>query len=203
MQFIKNYLQIHDIYKKIQMKIRILESHYNKLFESLNPSIPIKEIMRGYIEAALWTEEEKLKDDAVEMYNGYDGDNEDDYSSNEDEDSEATRELNKLIKITAEFNRKPFGVFEQNDIDQNSIIRTYEDVKKFLSNIPSEILEQALEEQGAVQFGHDIWFTRNHHGVGFWDGDYSSEVEEILMNAIKILKEVNLVLGDDMKLYFE
>jgi len=202
LQFIKNYLQIHDIYKKIQMKIRILESHYNKLFESLNPSIPIKEIMRGYIEAALWTEEERLQEEANGSYDGYDSDEEDGYSDDEDDD-DSTRELNKLIKITAEFNRKPFGVFEQNDIDQNSIIRTYEDVKKFLSNISSEILEQALEEQGAVQFGHDIWFTRNHHGVGFWDGDYSSEVEEILMNAIKILKEVNLVLGDDMKLYFE
>jgi hypothetical protein len=184
------------------MKIRILESHYNKLFESLNPSIPIKEIMRGYIEAALWTEEERLQEEANGSYDGYDSDEEDGYSDDEDDD-DSTRELNKLIKITAEFNRKPFGVFEQNDIDQNSIIRTYEDVKKFLSNIPSEILEQALEEQGAVQFGHDIWFTRNHHGVGFWDGDYSSEVEEILMNAIKVLKEVNLVLGDDMKLYFE
>jgi hypothetical protein len=29
------------------------------------------------------------------------------------------------------------------------------------------------------------------------------EVEEVIIEAIKVLRKVDLVLGDDMKLYFE
>ena len=27
---------------------------------------------------------------------------------------------------------------------------------------------------------HDFWFTRNHHGSGFWDGDYEEEMGNYL-----------------------
>lgn len=160
--------------------------------EELGNEIPIKQIMSGYIEAALWTEEERLTEEAESMYSGYD-----------DEEDEEETELDRLIKITSEFNRKSFSSFEKDHIDTNSIINAYDDIKLFLSKIPKEILQVAFEEQSPESFGHDIWLTRNHHGAGFWDGDYSEEVEEVLMKAIKVLKEVNLVLGDDMMLYFE
>lgn len=26
--------------------------------------------------------------------------------------------------------------------------------------------------EAARNIGHDFWLTRNHHGAGFWDGDY-------------------------------
>jgi predicted DNA-binding protein (UPF0251 family) len=31
--------------------------------------------------------------------------------------------------------------------------------------------------------GHDFWLTRNHHGVGFWDGDWPEEVAAKLTAA--------------------
>jgi hypothetical protein len=31
---------------------------------------------------------------------------------------------------------------------------------------------EAEQGQTIEQAGHDFWFTRNGHGVGFWDGDW-------------------------------
>lgn len=49
--------------------------------------------------------------------------------------------------------------------------------------------------------GHDFWLTRNRHGAGFWDGDWSEEAEAILTPAAKAFGEVNLYVGDDGLIY--
>lgn len=49
--------------------------------------------------------------------------------------------------------------------------------------------------------GHDFWLTRNGHGAGFWDGDWSKESEAVLTVASKKFGEVNPYVGDDGKLY--
>jgi len=47
--------------------------------------------------------------------------------------------------------------------------------------------------------GHDFWLTRNHHGAGFWDGDWPEG--ERLTEASQAYREVNLYIGDDGKIY--
>lgn len=49
--------------------------------------------------------------------------------------------------------------------------------------------------------GHDFWLTRNGHGAGFWDGDWSDAAEAILDPAAKAFGEVDLYVGDDGKIY--
>ena len=62
--------------------------------------------------------------------------------------------------------------------------------------------------------GHDFWLTRNHHGAGFWDGDWRDavpsgaewcdrykDVGEYLTAASHPYGEVNLYVGDDGKIY--
>lgn len=49
--------------------------------------------------------------------------------------------------------------------------------------------------------GHDFWMTRNHHGVGFWDGDWDEESAVRLTKIAQIFGEVNIYLGDDEKVY--
>lgn len=44
--------------------------------------------------------------------------------------------------------------------------------------------------------GHDFWLTRNHHGAGFWDGDYPEEIGERLTAASHAYGEVNLYVHD-------
>jgi len=49
--------------------------------------------------------------------------------------------------------------------------------------------------------GHDFWLTRNGHGAGFWDGDYSEPADEILTEAAEAFGETDLYIGDDGQIY--
>ena len=46
-------------------------------------------------------------------------------------------------------------------------------------------------------FAHDFWLTRNHHGAGFWDGDYPEPIATQLTNLAHSFGECNLYVGDD------
>ena len=54
-----------------------------------------------------------------------------------------------------------------------------------------------------AQAGHDFWLTRNGHGAGFWDGDWSKPHGEALTAACKKFREFYLYVGDDGKVYGE
>jgi hypothetical protein len=45
--------------------------------------------------------------------------------------------------------------------------------------------------------GHDFWLTRNHHGAGFWDGDWPKEIGRRLTEASHPYGGFNLEIGDD------
>ena len=49
--------------------------------------------------------------------------------------------------------------------------------------------------------GHDFWLTRNHHGAGYWDGDYPESVGERLTKAAGAFGEINLYVGDDKQIW--
>jgi hypothetical protein len=57
-----------------------------------------------------------------------------------------------------------------------------------------------LSEGTDKQAGHDFWLTRNGHGAGFWDGDWS-ETGDKLTEACKAWPEVYLYVGDDGRIY--
>jgi hypothetical protein len=48
---------------------------------------------------------------------------------------------------------------------------------------------------------HDFWLTRNHHGAGFWDGDYPKSLGEELTKISHQFGEYSLYVGDDGKIY--
>jgi hypothetical protein len=49
--------------------------------------------------------------------------------------------------------------------------------------------------------GHDFWLTRNHHGAGFWDGNWDKQIGQRLTDAAHAYGEYNLYIGDDGKIY--
>ena len=149
----------------------------------------INEILRGYIECALWTEEENLRDE-------YRGDNFDDDDDDDDDDDE----IEKMIHLQNKFRSKNFMIFASDDIDVDSKISAYNDIKEFIKNCGDEAIDEAIDENGLFQLGMDIWLTRNHHGSGFFDRKYDNE--EILTNSADNLKEKYLYIGDDNKIYF-
>lgn len=57
--------------------------------------------------------------------------------------------------------------------------------------------QHSLQEQAA----HDFWMTRNGHGVGFWDGDWSEPAGSRLDEIAKAFPQVDLYRGDDGRIY--
>lgn len=54
-----------------------------------------------------------------------------------------------------------------------------------------------------TQAGHDFWFTRNGHGVGYWCRDeLTDEQGDSLSDIARRAGEVDLYEGDDGLLYF-
>ena len=56
-------------------------------------------------------------------------------------------------------------------------------------------------EMSPEQAGHDFWLTRNHHGAGFWDGDWPAPYDQLLTNGAKSYGEFQTYLGDDGLIY--
>ena len=180
---------IHEFFRLRQLSGIIQENNLN--------NDTLKQIMKGYIAAAIWTEEERLKED---MNQGFEIDNNDEPDDFEDSDNP---ELEKLINIQANMNKKNFDSFSEEDIDPNSLIQAYLDIKKFISDVDPQYIQEAIHDQGTERLGHDIWLTRNRHGAGFFDHFYDSDMEQALTKAAQELKEVNLYIGDDYMLYFD
>ena len=58
-----------------------------------------------------------------------------------------------------------------------------------------------LDEHADPDMGaHDFWLTRNHHGAGFWDGDWPTNGDALTKLAHEF-GEVNLCVGDDGSIY--
>ncbi len=153
--------------------------------------VDLNEIMKGYIEAALWTEEERLNDERQSndvTTNDYD-----------DEEGESQEEIRFMKIMKNNLQTKPFESFSREDIDPNSLIQAYLDIKKFITTAGSLAITEALEANDRFQLGMDFWLTRNRHGAGFFDHSYDNEQQ---LTTAQNLKEVDLYIGDDHKLHF-
>lgn len=66
-------------------------------------------------------------------------------------------------------------------------------------------LDEAYDREGydATRAGHDFWYTRNGHGVGFWCRDEleADGLGERLSDGAKAAGEVDVYEGDDGLLY--
>jgi len=65
--------------------------------------------------------------------------------------------------------------------------------------------ETSLEELGPLRHdvdnvAYDYILTRNHHGAGFWDGDWA-EIGDELTKLAQLLPEVEPYVGDDGVVY--
>ena len=81
------------------------------------------------------------------------------------------------------------------DFDQKDLDYLKGQVIEFL-NLNKTMIGDELEKAG-----HDFWLTRNHHGAGFWDGDWEEQKGIALTNACRRFKEVSIYPATDGKLY--
>jgi hypothetical protein len=88
------------------------------------------------------------------------------------------------------------------DFAEEATQQAVQDCQKFQQE-NAALLEQAYATGiNPSTAGHDFWLTRNHHGAGFWDGDYPKEVGEQLTKASHAFKELNLY-AQGGKVFFE
>lgn len=173
------------IRKKLNEAYLDADGNLKNMFLELSQD-EMNEIFKGYLESALWTEEERLKDEAT--------------SDLDAEDMEDMDDIEKIIALKGKLDKGNFNSFITDDIDVNSRIDAYSDIKKFIQYAGEESVNEAIEEEGLFRLGMDIWLTRNHHGSGFFDHYY--ENEDKLTAAAHQLGSKDLYVGDDNKLYF-
>jgi hypothetical protein len=100
------------------------------------------------------------------------------------------------------------------DFDEESLKKLYTDYQQFLSVVEEKITEKIGDKWNCIddfydihqpalnQTEHDYILTRKHHGAGFWDGDWSSEVSQILTDAAQSQPEFDAFVSDG-KIYLE
>jgi hypothetical protein len=85
--------------------------------------------------------------------------------------------------------------YTEQDITPEGRAVIHKDCERFQNEWPAAI---AMDER---QAGHDFWFTRNHHGVGFWDGDWPEVTGKLLTEAAQAYGTCDLYIGDDGKVH--
>ena len=95
-----------------------------------------------------------------------------------------------------------YGLDTEN-ISEEAWQKIISDCESFQSHA-SRILQQAYDdtEDGYddTQAGRDFWFTRNGHGVGFWDRGLG-DIGDQLTNLSKKFGEIDAYRGDDGQIY--
>lgn len=94
------------------------------------------------------------------------------------------------------------------DLSPESLSEIIADCARF-QEIAAPLLERAYTRgYTPEQAGRDFWFTRNGHGVGFWDRDVlradglGDELSTLCgWRASTGLYEVDVYMGDDEKVY--
>ena len=81
-----------------------------------------------------------------------------------------------------------------NDIDQEFKDLSQKIIDDFMNKASHLFTENELENS---PIGHDLWLTIEHHGAGFWDGDYKNG-EELTKIAHACSKELSDTLNDSI-----
>lgn len=96
------------------------------------------------------------------------------------------------------------------DIDLDALDEIINDCNDFQNKMLKKYTEEKLDAARLVksyamleQSGHDFCLTRNSHGAGFWDGDWSKPIGRELTKLSESFGSQHLYVGDDGKLYVE
>lgn len=85
------------------------------------------------------------------------------------------------------------------DFSQDANDRIAQDVTAFINANVAAISEAMADGATAIQIGNDLHFTRNGHGVGFWDRPeiYTTNTANRLTNAAKFMPNVSAYIDDN------
>ena len=105
--------------------------------------------------------------------------------------------LETALWSSTDDNDRPFNEnYSIEDIADESYVNAVVECQSFIDQAGDY-----LHGLDITNVGHDFWLTRNHHGAGFWDGDYTKEVGDFLIKLAHSFGECNLFVGDDGYIY--
>jgi hypothetical protein len=97
-----------------------------------------------------------------------------------------------------------FGI---DDFSVESLERVREDWGDFFDQADNDgLIDRAYRFTDDEQIAHDFWVTRQGHGVGFWDGDYKDDTDDVGSPLSKLAEkfgECNVFIGQDGCLHIE
>lgn len=86
--------------------------------------------------------------------------------------------------------------YSAGDLAPETLARMTADCEQFQAK--ARLLTEGFKDS---KIALDFWLTRNHHGAGFWDGDYPKAIGDALTKLAHSFGECDLYVGDDGKLY--
>lgn len=91
------------------------------------------------------------------------------------------------------------------DFSDQAHRRIIHDVAAYCDANDAAISEAMSDGATANQIGNDLHFTRNGHGVGFWDRPeiYTTNTANRLTNAAKLMPSVHAYIGEDNLIYID
>lgn len=93
------------------------------------------------------------------------------------------------------------------DLAPETLDKIVRDCQRFQqeNRIPLERAYIGCEQRGydAEAAGRDFWYTRNHHGTGYWDRQLGDSITHPLMLSAANYAQVDIYLGDDGKVYLQ
>lgn len=93
------------------------------------------------------------------------------------------------------------GAYGVTDLAPEVAARMLADCKAFVAADLDDAQAYISDDRfDAAHFGHDLWLTRNRHGVGFWNRDLGLLGERLTMRANALGEDI-LYVGDDGKVY--
>lgn len=83
--------------------------------------------------------------------------------------------------------------------------RIAQDVTAFINANLAAISEAMSDGATAIQIGSDLHFTRNGHGIGFWNRPeiYTTNTANRLTSAAEVMPDVSAYIGEDNLIYIE
>jgi hypothetical protein len=103
--------------------------------------------------------------------------------------TDVLRQYTKTAKWSEELEGKRFS--------QQALDSMQKDCSEFCEAVKSQL---PYLDADPIDLGHDFWLTRNHHGAGFWDGDWS-DGSDVLTEIAEAFGESDMYLGDDGLIY--
>lgn len=111
-----------------------------------------------------------------------------------------TRAYIEAIYFTDEERLKEEAGTDELQIHPRELWKVIEDCEKFQKDNAADL--EGLDLGELEHAGHDFWYTRNGHGVGFWDGDWVDDVGDRLTKSAQSFGHVDTYAGDDGFVYF-